>query len=213
MPFAHRLPGVADLLYVMATDLEYGPALRTRISPLVTGVGPVEAAIGVTARLGELAAAGKLPQMVVSLGSAGSAKLEQCGLYQASSVSWRDMDASPIGFEPGVVPFLDLPAELPLGPLIPGIPRATLSTGADIVSGARFARLGADMVDMETYAVLRACQRFSLPLISLRGISDGDSELGHITGWTQYLGIIDVKLAEAVDLLESTISAGTMEWP
>lgn len=213
MPFAHRLPGVADLLYVMATDLEYGPALRTRISPLVTGVGPVEAAIGVTARLGELAAAGKLPQMVVSLGSAGSAKLEQCGLYQASSVSWRDMDASPIGFEPGVVPFLDLPAELPLGPLIPGIPRATLSTGADIVSGARFARLGADMVDMETYAVLRACQRFSLPLISLRGISDGDSELGHITGWTQYLGIIDVKLAEAVDLLESAISAGTMEWP
>ena len=83
--------------------------------------------------LGELAAAGKLPQMVVSLGSAGSAKLEQCGLYQASSVSWRDMDASPIGFQPGVVPFLDLPAELPLGPLIPGIPRATLSTGADIV--------------------------------------------------------------------------------
>jgi adenosylhomocysteine nucleosidase len=197
----------------MATELEYGPELRSRISPLVTGVGPVEAAIGVTARLGELAAAGKLPQMVVSLGSAGSAKLEQCGLYQASSVSWRDMDASPIGFEPGVVPFLDLPAELSLGPFIPGIHRATLSTGADIVSGARFARLGADMVDMETYAVLRACQRYSLPLIALRGISDGDQELGHITGWTQYLGIIDVKLAEAVDLLEASISAGTMEWP
>lgn len=213
MPFAHRRPGVADLLYVMATELEYGPELRTRISPLVTGVGPVEAAIGVTARLSELAATGKLPQMVVSLGSAGSAKLEQCGLYQASSVSWRDMDASPIGFEPGVVPFLDLPAELPLGPFIPGIERATLSTGADIISGARFARLGADMVDMETYAVLRACQRFSLPLIALRGISDGDEDLGHITGWTQYLGIIDVKLAEAVDLLEASISAGNMEWP
>lgn len=213
MPFAHRRRGVADLLYVMATELEYGPELRTRITPLVTGVGPVEAAIGVTARLSELATAGKLPQMVVSLGSAGSAKLEQCGLYQASSVSWRDMDASPIGFEPGVVPFLDLPAELPLGPFIPGIERATLSTGADIVSGARFARLGADMVDMETYAVLRACQRFSLPLIALRGISDGDAELGHITGWTQYLGIIDVKLGEAVDRLEASISAGSMDWP
>src|SRR5690554_3121622 len=196
----------------MATDLEYGPSLRTRISPLVTGVGPVEAAIGVTARLGELGAAGKLPQMVVSLGSAGSAKLEQCGLYQASRVSWRDMDASPIGFEPGVTPFLELPAELPLGPFIPDIARATLSTGADIVSGTRFAQLGADMVDMETYAVLRACQRFSLPLVALRGISDGDTELGHIAGWTQYLGIIDVKLAEAVDQLEAAVSAGTMEW-
>lgn len=213
LPFAHRKPGVADLLYVMATDLEYGPELRTRISPLVTGVGPVEAAIGVAARLTELAASESLPQMVVSLGSAGSARLEQCGLYQASSVSWRDMDASPIGFEPGVTPFLDLPAVQPLGPFVPGIPRATLSTGADIVSGARYARLGADMVDMETYAVLRACQRFSLPLIALRGISDGDEELGHITGWTQYLGIIDFKLAEAVDRLESAISSGTMEWP
>jgi adenosylhomocysteine nucleosidase len=213
LPFAHRKPGVADLLYVMATELEYGPELRTRISPLITGVGPVEAAVGVTARLAELDAAGHLPQMVVSLGSAGSAKLEQCGLYQASSVSWRDMDASPIGFEPGVTPFLNLPAVLALGPFVPDIPRATLSTGADIVSGARFRELGADMVDMETYAVLRACQRFSLPLIALRGISDGDAELGHITGWTQYLGIIDVKLAEAVDRLEAAISAGTMEWP
>lgn len=213
LPFAHRRPGVADLLYVMATELEYGPELRTRISPLITGVGPVEAAIGVAARLGELAAAGKLPQMVVSLGSAGSAKLEQCGLYQASAVSWRDMDASPIGFEPGVTPFLDLPAVQPLGPFIPEVPRATLSTGADIVSGARYAQLSVDMVDMETYAVLRACQRFSLPLIALRGISDGDTELGHITGWTQYLGIIDVKLAAAVDQLEASVNAGTMEWP
>jgi adenosylhomocysteine nucleosidase len=69
------------------------------------------------------------------------------------------------------------------------------------------------MVDMETYAVLRACQRFKLPLIALRGISDGDQELGHITGWTQYLGIIDVKLAGAVDALEAAIADGTLDTP
>ena len=213
MPFANRRPGVADILYVMATDLEYGPELKSRISPLITGVGPVEAAVAVTAKLGELKAAGALPQLVVSLGSAGSSTLEQCGLYQAASVRYRDMDATPIGFEPGVTPFLDLPAVLPLGPFVPGIAKATLSTGADIVSGAtRYADLKTDMVDMETYAVLRACQRFSLPLLALRGISDGDAELGHITGWTQYLGIIDVKLAQAVDLLEAAISDGTLEW-
>ena len=28
MPFANRRPGVADLLYVMATEMEYGPELR-----------------------------------------------------------------------------------------------------------------------------------------------------------------------------------------
>ena len=48
--------------------------------------------------------------------------------------------------------------------------------------------------------------RFGLPLIALRGISDGDADLGHITGWTQYLGIIDVKLADAVDHLEAALA-------
>src|SRR5688572_19702314 len=104
MPFASRTPGAADILYVMALDNEYGPHLRSRITPLMTGVGPVEAAIVVTHALAKLDAAGKLPGLVVSLGSAGSAKLEQTGVYQATSVGYRDMDASPLGFEPGVTP-------------------------------------------------------------------------------------------------------------
>lgn len=212
MPLANRRPGVADLLYVMATELEYGPELRSRISPLICGVGPVEAAASVTERLTRLSIEDKLPLMVVSLGSAGSAALEQCGLYQASSVSWRDIDASAIGFEPGVVPFLDLPAVLPLGPFIPGVPMATLSTGGDVVQGDVYHLIDAEMVDMETYAVLRACQRFGLPLVALRGISDGDRELGALTDWTQYLGIIDVKLAEAVDRLEASIAEGALTW-
>jgi adenosylhomocysteine nucleosidase len=212
MPFANRRPGIADVLYVMATEHEYGPALRTRISPLITGVGPVEAAIGVTEHLTRLSADDRLPLLVVSLGSAGSADLEQCGLFQAESVTWRDMDASALGFEPGVVPFLDLPATLELGPFIPGIPMATLSTGANIVSGSAYHSLAEHMVDMETYAVLRACQRFGLPLIALRGISDGDRELGALADWTQYLGVIDEKLAEAVDRLEAAIAEGTLIW-
>jgi len=150
--------------------------------------------------------------LVVSLGSAGSAQLEQCGLYQASEVSWRDMDATAIGFERGVVPFLDLPATLKLGPFVPGIPMATLSTGANIVSGQAYDDILEHMVDMETYAVLRACQNFGLPMIALRGISDGDQELGALADWTQYLGIIDVKLAEAVDRLEAAVSDGALDW-
>jgi adenosylhomocysteine nucleosidase len=209
---ATRRPGVADILYVMATELEFGPELRNRITPLVTGVGPVEAALSVSERLTRLEIEDRLPLIVVSLGSAGSDNLEQCGLYQASSVSWRDIDASALGFEPGVVPFSEIPAILPLGPYVPGIPTATLSTGADVVSGAAYDAIDAEMVDMETYAVLRACQRFGLPLIALRGISDGDRELGSLADWTQYLSIIDVKLGEAVDRLESAIAAGALEW-
>lgn len=209
---ATRRPGVADILYVMATEQEFGPELRARITPLITGVGPIEAAMAVTERLVRLEIEDKLPLIVVSLGSAGSDILEQCGLYQASSVSWRDMDASALGFEPGVVPFADLPAVLDLGPFVPGIPTATLSTGADIVSGSAYDTIDSEMVDMETYAVLRACQRFGLPLVALRGISDGDRELGSLADWTQYLSIIDVKLGEAVDHLESAIANGALEW-
>jgi adenosylhomocysteine nucleosidase len=211
MPFVHRSPGAADILYVMAAPAEYGPHLKSRINPLMTGIGPVEAAIVVTEALTTLKAANRMPAIVVSLGSAGSAVLEQTGVYQASSVSYRDMDASALGFEPGVTPLLNLPATLDLGPFVPGIPKATLSTGANVVSGATYDRIGTDMVDMETYAILRACQRFTLPLIALRGISDGDRELTGYLGWTQYLHIVDEKLAHAVDLLEAAISEGTLE--
>jgi adenosylhomocysteine nucleosidase len=192
------------ILYVMAAQAEYGPHLRARISPLMTGVGPVEAAIAVTRALSQAQQSGTLPKLVVSLGSAGSRTLEQCGLYQASSVAYRDMDASPLGFPKGQTPFLDLPAVLALTTL-PGLPTATLSTGANIVSGAAYNGIDADMVDMETYAILRACQAFGLPLLALRGISDGAAELAHVNDWTQYLHVIDEKLAAAIDLIEASV--------
>ena len=206
------LKTVADkrILYVMAADAEYGPHLKARIAPFMTGVGPVEAAVQLTLALCHLEAEGNLPDHVVSLGSAGSATLEQTSVYQATSVSYRDMDASPLGFTKGATPFLDLPAEVSLPFTIPGIPTARLSTGANIVSGAAYAAIDADMVEMETYAELRACQAFNVPLIGLRGISDGKAELTHIGDWTEYLHVIDEKLAAAVDLLEAAIAAGTV---
>lgn len=192
-----------SILYVMAAPAEYGPYLRARISPLMTGIGPVEAAIVVTRALAEAKVAGGLPNLVVSLGSAGSRTLEQCEVYQAYSVSYRDMDASALGFARGQTPLLDLPPVLPLLPLVDGLKGASLSTGANVVSGPAYDAIEADMVDMETYAILRACQSFGIPLLALRGISDGVAELNHLADWTQYLHIIDEKLAAAVDTIEA----------
>lgn len=191
-----------SVLFAMAADAEYGPNLKARFTPLMTGVGPVEAAVELTAALASLAAEGRRPDLVVSLGSAGSRNLEQTGIYQAISVSYRDMDASPLGFAKGATPFLDLPVIVPLPLRIPGIAEATLSTGANIVSGPAYDAIDADMVDMETFAVLRACQKFGVPLIALRGISDGAADLRHVGDWTEYLHVIDEKLAQAVDRLE-----------
>lgn len=197
-----------NVLFVMAADAEYGVFLRTRISPLMTGVGPVEAAVVLTKELARLLGHDDLPDLVVSLGSAGSATLEQAEIYQVSAVSYRDMDASAFGFEKGKTPFLDLPVSVELPLRIPGIPAATLSTGANVVSGAAYQSIDAEMVDMETFAILRACQSFGIPLIGLRGISDGRHDVNHIDDWTQYLHVIDKKLALAVDGLQTALEDG-----
>ena len=197
-----------SVLFVMAAQAEYGPHLQSRFKPLMTGVGPVEAAVSLTSALTELNVSAQRPDLVVSLGSAGSRVLEQAQVYQATSVAYRDMDASAFGFEKGRTPFLDLPAEIALPLRIPGVAEARLSTGANVVSGAMYDLVDAEMVDMETFAILRACQRFDVPLIGLRGISDGKADVHHIDDWTEYLHVIDQKLADAVDKLCVAIEAG-----
>ena len=83
---------------------------------------------------------------------------------------------------------------------------AFAAVGVAIVSGAAYDAIAADMVDMETYAVLRAAMRFSVPLIGLRGISDGRHELRHYGDWHEYLHVVDERLSEAVDTLAREMS-------
>jgi adenosylhomocysteine nucleosidase len=204
------------VLFVMAAEAEYGPHLRRRFEPLLTGVGPVEAGVRLGAELAWAAASGLSPDIVVSLGSAGSRVLEQTAVYQVASVSYRDMDASVLGFAKGVTPFggaepgADLPAVIELPLRIPGIAAATLSTGGGVISGAAYDAIEAEMVDMETFAVLRACRLFEVPLIGLRGISDGAADLKHVGNWTEYLHVIDEKLAAAVDRFAAALAAGAL---
>jgi adenosylhomocysteine nucleosidase len=204
-----RLSG-KDVLFVMAAEAEYGPHLKRLFAPFMTGVGPVEAGVRLGAQLSLMKSQKALPDLVVSLGSAGSRTLEQTEIYQAVSVSYRDIDASPLGFEKGATPFLDLPVTVPLPFRIPDVREATLSTGGAIVTGAAYDAITADMVDMETFACLRACQLFDIPLIGLRGISDGAADLRHVGDWTEYLHVIDEKLAGAVGLLEQAIGDGLL---
>jgi adenosylhomocysteine nucleosidase len=207
-----RLKNVAgkSVLYVMAADAEYGPHLKALFTPVMTGVGPVEAAVSLTRALAEFTLDGRKPDLVVCLGSAGSAKLEQAEVYQITSVAYRDMDASAFGFPKGTTPFLDLPAVVSLPIRIPGVKEATLSTGANVVSGNAYQAIEADLVEMETFAILRACMSFGIPLIGLRGVSDGKAEVHHIDDWTEYLHVIDEKLAEAVRALEEAIAGGQL---
>ncbi|WP_395943291.1 5'-methylthioadenosine/S-adenosylhomocysteine nucleosidase [Brevundimonas sp.] len=199
--------GAVAVLPVMAAPAEYGEALRGRIDPLMTGIGPVEGAVVLTAALARLEAAGDLPDLIVSLGSCGSRVLEHAAVYQASSVAYRDMDASALGFPKGVTPLLDRPAVMPLPCPIPGVPVARLSTGGNVVSGAAYEAIDAEMVDMETWALVRAAQTFGLPLVALRGVSDGRAELKALEDWTSTLHHVDQNLAIALDRLIGVLEA------
>lgn len=198
------------VLFVMATDHEYGAHLQALTSPLITGVGPVEAAVVTAICLAEMRAEGELPDLVVSLGSAGSRRCALGHVYQIESVSWRDMDCSRLGFPNGVTPFADLPPVMPLPTLLPDVPRASCSTGGNIVGGDDYDGIDADLVEMETYAVLRACQRFGVPLVGLRGISDGPGELDGLSGWTELLTLLDERLGAAVEQLFAVLEAQGM---
>ena len=194
------------VLFVMAVDAEYGPHLRARFTPLLTGVGPVEAGIAMGAALQALAARNALPDLVVSLGSAGSRRCPLGEIFQIASVSWRDMDATRLGFPKGVTPMSDHPVDIPLTTPLP-LPLARLSTGANVVGGEEYAGIDADMVDMESFAIARACARYDVPLMGLRGVSDGPGELDHINSWMELLGLIDERLAQAVDLLHEALAS------
>ena len=199
--------GDVSVLCVMAAPAEYGAHLRARIQPLMTGIGPVEAAVVLTATLARLEARGELPDLIVSLGSCGSPTLEHAAVYQASSVSYRDMDASALGFPKGITPLSDMPAILPLPCPIPVVPTATLSTGANVVSSAAYDAIDAEMVDMETFALLRSAQTFGVPLVALRGVSDGRAELKALEDWTSTLHHVDEALAAALDRLAEVLKA------
>lgn len=205
--------GPLTALCVMAAQAEYGPALKARIRPLITGVGPVEAAVETTIALAMLEREGRLPDLILSLGSAGSQTLQHGRVYWVDEVAYRDMDASAIGFPKGVTPFLDEPAVLTLASGPAGQPYARLATGGSVVTGEAYDDIDADMVDMETYAVVRAAAKFDVPVMGLRGISDGKADLTGLSDWTDTLSVIDEGLAEALDLLKAEFERLTAPLP
>lgn len=202
--------GDVAVLPVMAAPAEYGQNLQARIRPLITGIGPVEGAVALTAELARREATGDMPDLVVVLGSCGSRDLDHAVVYQVTSVDYRDMDASLLGFPKGITPLLDMPAVLNMPCRLKGVPMARLSTGANVVSGEGYDGVNADMVDMETFAYLRASQTFCVPLLALRGVSDGKAELSRLEDWTSTLDQVDVNLAHAWDKLVEALENGSL---
>ncbi|MDA8870924.1 5'-methylthioadenosine/S-adenosylhomocysteine nucleosidase [Rhizobiaceae bacterium] len=182
-------------LFVMATEAEYGEHLQAQFEPFICGVGPVEAALNTAIRLS--AARGEV-DAIVSIGSAGSAVFEQGTILQVASVSYRDMNASAFGFPAGQTPFAEFGPIIELETLLDGVPSAAISTGADVVTPDGYGAIDAEMVDMESFALVRCARKHDVGFLGLRRISDGKAPVERYEDWTAWLSDIDRGLAEAL---------------
>lgn len=175
----------ADLLVLaaMLEELAGFPEIPG-VHKVVCGVGKVNAALAVAHRSGELYAG------VLIVGTAGAvdSSLDIGDVVIAADTLYHDVDVTALGFELGQIPFTDRwcwESSYPLRALAVAVARALdvdVHVGR-IITGDRFvadraevARLGelfeASCLEMETAAVAQACERYGLPWLGVRVISD-----------------------------------------
>jgi adenosylhomocysteine nucleosidase len=141
---------------------------------LYTGVGKVNAAIALTRRLAEFARDGSRLPLVVNFGTAGSARLPARTLVACRRFVDRDMDVGALGFAPGVTPFDELPPVIEFPAAFLELPEADCGSGDSFStthSGFDF-----DVVDMEAYALAKACKLIGAPFACAKYVSDGADE-------------------------------------
>ena len=138
---------------------EEAPTLASLPNVFFTGVGKVNAALS-AARLIEK----HKPQRIWNFGTAGGITVE-AGLHRCTRFLQRDMLVTALGFLPGQTPFEDAIAlELGTGGL-------TCSSGDSFVTDSAL-HLPSDLVDMESYALAKACQHASVAFHCYKFISD-----------------------------------------
>ena len=201
------------VLFLMATTHEYGDALKAEgINPIIVGVGPVESSINTLITLKDLERQSITVDLVINIGSAGSKTYDYKSVYQVTSFSYRDINAFPIGFKRGITPFSEWPSRLNVTGRIPNLAETTLSTGGDFIEQEAYLELEDNAVDMEGYAIYRACATLGIPMLKIIGISDGKESMnGEAANWTKYLHDIDINIANVLKNLKESLIRGTVK--
>lgn len=115
-----------DLLVVMALEVEsQGRFEAAAIPVLYTGVGKINASIGLMRRLNAYRSAGRGMPLVLNFGTVGSKRLPRGALVACQGFVQLDMDVSALGFPPGHTPFDVVPARLDFPPLSAHLPVGT----------------------------------------------------------------------------------------
>lgn len=159
-------------LVVIALELEgQGLFEQAEVSVLYTGLGKVNAALSLARRLSTLRGQGALPNLVVNFGTAGSRTFATGSVIACRQFVQRDMDVTGLGFALGETPFETLPPTLGFPTVFQDLPEGICGTGDRFETGA--AGLACDVIDMEAYALAKACLAEDVPFACAKYISDG----------------------------------------
>ncbi len=186
------------------TDIVLISALRDEtqdlfddILPVVySGVGKVNAALTAAKVIEQYN-----PKLIINFGTAGSHAVEPHTLVDCNKFIQRDMHVKELGFDFAVTPFeQDVPTVLEFSSS--GGMNMTCGTGDNFVASSD--ELGCDVVDMEAYAIAKACHLAGVDFMSYKYITDGAGE-DAAAQWTENCKKGAAKFLEV--LAEASMSA------
>jgi len=136
---------------------EEAPDLSHMMNVFYTGAGKVNAAITAAEVIIKYQ-----PKRIINFGTAGGITVGT-GLHECSQFVQRDMNCIGLGCEPGQTPF-ETDAAI-------GTPGLTCSTGDNFVMDPQLL-IPADLVDMEAYAIAKACEKHHVEFLCFKYVSD-----------------------------------------
>lgn len=147
---------------LVALEDEFAASRAGGLPVVYTGVGKVNAALAAARALAGGAG------LIINYGSAGAVTPELAGLIECGGAVQRDMDLRPLGTPLGET-YGDAPPHAEIwgdGPVV--------GTGDSFADGPP--ELACDLVDMEAYAIAKACRLAGAKFMCLKYISDAADE-------------------------------------
>jgi adenosylhomocysteine nucleosidase len=136
---------------------EEAPDLNHMMNVFYTGAGKVNAAITAAELIVKYQ-----PKRIINFGTAGGITVGT-GLHECTQFVQRDMNCVGLGCKPGQTPF-ETNVSI-------GTPGLTCSTGDNFVMDPQLL-IPADLVDMEAYAIAKACEKHHVEFLCFKYVSD-----------------------------------------
>jgi len=166
-----RNPLPSTLVVIALRTESAGVFEAADVPVLYCGVGKVNAAIALTRELMRYALQDQAMPRVLNFGSAGSRRHATGTLVGCHEFVQRDMDVSGLGFALGVTPYDEAPPCLRFEPVFTRLPQAVCGSGDSFATAAIL--MDCAVVDMEAYALAKACWREKAAFACAKYVSDG----------------------------------------